>query len=162
MITSKVNKMKSVKKIISAVFLVSAMGYLGVVSAHTAKGVLGKSTSKLSATDVWKLDCGPLAKKLFLEVTDQKPKNASSLVSVLGVKGDSASVLITDINEGDSKPSTSVNFKPTNGRDIYTVIVTKSQSTKAGSQGYLVTMHCLDANNKHTVEGEEPTQVQDQ
>ena len=154
--------MKNYKKIMSVVFLASAVGYTGFVSAHTAEGVLGKSTSKLSATDVWKVDCGPLAKKLFLQVTDRGPKNASSLVSVLGVKGDSASVLITDINEGDSKPSAGVNFKPTNGRDIYTVIVTKSQSTNTGSQGYLVTMHCLDANNRHTVEGEEPYRVQNQ
>ena len=154
--------MKNVKKIMSVVFLASALSYTSVGFAHTAEGVLGKSTSKLSATDVWKVDCGPLAKKLFLQVTDRAPKNASSLVSVLGVKGDSASVLITDINEGDSKPSNKVNFKPTDGRDIYTVIVTKSQSTNTGSQGYLVTMHCLDANNRHTVEGEEPYRVQNQ
>ena len=49
--------MKNYKKIMSVVFLASAVGYTGVVSAHTAEGFLGKSTSKLSATDVWKLDC---------------------------------------------------------------------------------------------------------
>jgi hypothetical protein len=149
-------------KIMLVVFLASALSYTSAVSAHTAEGILGKVNSKLSATDVWKVDCGPLAKKLFLQVTDTAPKNASSLVSVLGVKGDSASVLITDINEGDAKPSAGINFKPTIGRDIYTVIVTKSQSTNTGSQGYLVTMHCLDANNRHTVEGEEPYRVQNQ
>ena len=151
--------MKNYKKIMSVVFLASAVGYTGVVSAHSVSGTLGKSDSGAAATDVYQVDCGALAAKVALQVNDQAPTNPS-LVSVLAVKGKSASQLITDPTEnGVATPE--VTFAPAIGKGIYTLIVTKSPSTKKGVEKYKATIHCNLANGEHT-EKTEPKQVQDQ
>jgi len=151
--------MKNYKKIMSVVFLASAVGYTGFASAHSVSGTLGRSDSGAAATDVYQVDCGALAAKVALQVNDQAPKNPS-LVSVLAVKGKSASQLITDPTEnGVATPE--VTFAPAIGKGVYTLIVAKSPSTKKGVEKYKATIHCNLANGEHT-EKTEPTQVQDQ
>lgn len=152
--------MKHFKKIISLVLLANAVVYTGIVSAHTVTGFLGTATSSASATDVYSVDCGPTAKKVYLQVTDKAPRNVSS-VSVLAVKGKNASRLLTDANEVDLLPSLGLTFLPANGAGGYTLLVIKSQSTTKGVEGYSATMHCLDATGKHT-DTTEPVLVQNQ
>lgn len=150
--------MKNYKKIMSVVFLASTLGFVGVVSAHTVDGRLGSANSGAAATDVYTVDCGLSAKKVYLQVTDTAPKNPS-LVSVLAVKGKSASKLLADTKEGDVLPSAGLTFKPVTGASVYTLLVIKSQSTTKGIQGYSATMHCLDAKGNHT-DTTEPELVQ--
>lgn len=77
----------------------------------------------------------------------------------MAVKGQSASILSTDTNDGDGVASPGVTFKPKNGSGVYTLIVSKSASATKGIERYQATIHCLDAKGKH-IDKEEPIQVQ--
>jgi hypothetical protein len=138
--------MKNYKKIMSAVFLASAVCYVGVVSATSQTGGLGSSNSGDAATDVYTFECSLSTKSVFLRVKNERSLNTSSLVSVLAVKGNSASKLLTDTKADDQLPSASLIFKPASGAGVYTLLLIKSQSTTKGVRVYSVEVRCADAN----------------
>ena len=156
----KVNIMKNYKKIMSAVFLASAVCYVGVVSARAFPGSLGRSNSGDAATDVYTFECSLSTKSVFLRVKNERTlKNTSSLVSVLAVKGNSASKLLTDTKADDLLPSASLIFRPASGAGVYTLLLMKSQSTTKGFLHYYAEVNCADANGVGHIGGNTPTEL---
>ncbi len=150
--------MKNTQKIMLAGLLISA-GYSALASAHTQFGVLGKTTSGASATDVYQLSCPVGTAKLYLRIADSAPV-LPSLVSIQATKNSKSSTLSVDGGDGDAFYSSAVTL--TKGAGTYLITLNKNLSSTKGQEQYSAEFHCLDAGGNHIGNQPDPVMTQNQ
>ena len=135
-------------KIIRVVFFLTVLGYAGLISAHDAGATMDPDGNVASFTGYALVTCfddgNGSADHLVASVRDTSPPQANLLVNLQIIKGNSA-ISTTDFVSGDTNSSPEVSVQGGNG--VYLLLVNK---TGAGARSFLVSYHCMTANNVHT------------
>jgi mono/diheme cytochrome c family protein len=105
-------------------------------------GTVGKASSGVARTDVYRAICAKGTKYLSLSVKDLLPVNPAKL-GIQGTKGSSSSVLSIDKTDGDDSYSRLV--KLAQGPGVYLVKVNKFKSKTIGAEAYEAQIVCRNA-----------------
>lgn len=135
-------------KIVRIVFSAALLGYVGVSNAHDAGATMDPGGSVPSFTGYALVTCfddgNGSADHLVASIRDTSPPQANLLVNLQIIKGNRA-ISTTDPVSGDTNASPEVSVQGGNG--VYLLLVNK---TGAGARSFLVSYHCMTANNVHT------------
>lgn len=133
----------NLKQALLVAAVLAAEGYVGVASAHTQNGVLGKAES---ATDSYVVICSNDGNgnpdRLVADVLDKKPKRRLNMVGITVSNSNGVSVTTTDPIDGDRLASDAVTLSKGDGDqgNSYTLAVHK---TLRGPELYKLEFHCM-------------------
>ena len=129
------------------IFTVITLGYAGLSGAHDAGATMDPDGTTASFTGyalVTCIDDVGVTDRLVASIKDTSPPQDKLFVSLQIIKGNRADST-TDPVSGDG------NFSPEakvqGGSGVYQILVNK---TIAGARSFLVSYHCMTADNVHT------------
>ena len=135
------------QRTVAMIFTVITLGYAGVSGAHDAGATMDPDGTTASFTGyalVTCIDDVGVTDRLVASIKDTSPPQDKLFVSLQIIKGNRADST-TDPVSGDG------NFSPEakvqGGSGVYQILVNK---TIAGARSFLVSYHCMTADNVHT------------
>ena len=135
------------QRAVAMIFTMITLGYAGVSGAHDAGATMDPDGTTASFTGyalVTCIDDVGVTDRLVASIKDTSPPQDNLLVSLQIIKGNRAAST-TDPVSGDG------NFSPEakvqGGSGVYQILVNK---TIAGARSFLVSYHCMTADNVHT------------
>ncbi len=136
------------KKVFSTILTLTTLGYACASHAHDAGATMDPEGNIASFTGYAQVTCfndgsGP-ANRLVASVQDTSLPQANLLVNLQIIKGGSA-ISTTDPVSGDGVPSPEVSVA--GGEGVYLLLVNK---TGPGPRSFIVSYHCMTADNAHT------------
>jgi hypothetical protein len=147
-----------IRKVLVAVSLLAATGYVGTAVAHDYPGAVGSSTSTATATDRFGISCNGGTAKVTLQVRDTvtNPEKATQ-VRIRGAK--TLALLASAPWSTDTTGTAAQNtaFSPllevVNGVNTYYFEVNKTVvAGVTGPETYTARIHCVDAGGFHNPE----------
>mgnify|MGYP001400419546 CR=1 FL=1 len=134
--------------VVKTIFLGVALGYVGISNAHDRGATMDPNGNVANFTGYALVTCfddgnGP-ADHLVASIQDTSSPQDNLLVSLQIIKGDFANST-TDPVSGDGIFSPGVRVQGGNG--TYQLLVNK---TDEGARSFLVSYHCMTANEVHT------------
>jgi len=135
-------------KVVKTIFLVVALGYFGISSAHDAGATMDPNGNVANFTGYALVTCfddgnGPTG-YLIASIKDTSAPQDNLLVNLQIIKGKRANST-TDPVSGDGNFSPAVTVH--GGDGVYLLLVNK---TAAGARSFLVSYHCMTASDAHT------------
>ena len=135
------------QRTVAMIFTVITLGYAGLSGAHDAGATMDPDGTTASFTGyalVTCIDDVGVTDRLVASIKDTSPPQDKLFVSLQIIKGNRADST-TDPVSGDG------NFSPEakvqGGSGVYQILVNK---TIAGARSFLVSYHCMTADNVHT------------
>ena len=135
------------QRTVAMIFTMITLGYAGVSGAHDAGATMDPHGTTASFTGyalVTCIDDVGVTDRLVASIKDTSPPQDKLFVSLQIIKGNRADST-TDPVSGDG------NFSPEakvqGGSGVYQILVNK---TIAGARSFLVSYHCMTADNVHT------------
>ena len=135
------------QKAVATIFAMITLGYASVSGAHEAGATMDPDGTTASFTGYALVTCIDdigVTDRLVASIKDTSPPQDKLLVSLQIIKG-SRAASTTDPVSGDG------NFSPEarvqGGSGVYQILVNK---TIAGARSFIVSYHCMTADNVHT------------
>lgn len=135
------------QRTVATIFAMITLGYVSVSVAHDAGATMDPDGTTASFTGyalVTCIDDVGVTDRLVASIKDTSPPQDNLLVSLQIIKG-SRAASTTDPVSGDG------NFSPEarvqGGSGVYQILVNK---TIAGARSFIVSYHCMTADNVHT------------
>ena len=143
---------KPIKQLLLTVCSITAFSYAAITGAHESPRVVldpeGNNPGFLAYAEFTCFDDGNgVPDHLLISVKDFSPPQANLLLSAQ-IIGRFNAATTTDVTSGDSSSSPEVRIHE--GVGPYQVLVTKSGP---GAREFVLTYHCMTANNVHTGNG---------
>ncbi|MER0203734.1 MAG: hypothetical protein DU480_07715 [Nitrosomonas sp.] len=135
------------QRAVATIFAMITLGYVSVSGAHDAGATMDPDGTTASFTGyalVTCIDDVGVTDRLVASIKDTSPPQDNLLVSLQIIKGNRAASTTDPVSgDGNFSPEAKVH----GGSGVYQVLVNK---TIAGARSFLISYHCMTADNVHT------------